>query len=198
MTDITNEMRSAFIDSFFQGSPDATSYAVMTIPKDMLDRALAAAMDARPPEPTTVYTPELKTRLKEILHWHAKGHGEFPALAAYAEKNLEHHGSGALRAAEDKTLLEAAKLIVEGAGLSAPNARDVKWVVNDLSELGVKIAGRFFFLYKGESIEYSGDGEPAMWRPVEKREFGETCKPADLAHCEDGHEWFLMPRSPAT
>lgn len=61
------------------------------------------------------------------------------------------------------------------------SADDVQWVVNDLAELGVKIGDRFFFLYKGDSLEYpSGkhdDGTPMRWRPVGKREFGETCHP---------------------
>ena len=53
------------------------------------------------------------------------------------------------------------------------------WIVNNLGELGVKVGDRFFFLYKGESIEYE-DYEPDhthMYRIVGKREFGETCKP---------------------
>jgi hypothetical protein len=58
---------------------------------------------------------------------------------------------------------------------------DVKWIVNDMGELGVKIDDNFFFLYKGESFSYPDnkhdDGEPIMWRPVGKREFGETCWP---------------------
>lgn len=56
-----------------------------------------------------------------------------------------------------------------------------EWIVNDLGELGVKVGGRFFFLYKGDNIEYESgmhdDGTPMMWRPVGKREFGETCWP---------------------
>ena len=51
----------------------------------------------------------------------------------------------------------------------------VEWVVNDLAELGVRINGRCFFLYKGESLEYSGvhdNGKSMMVRRVGKREFG--------------------------
>ncbi len=47
---------------------------------------------------------------------------------------------------------------------------DVEWVVNNIGELGVKIGDQFFFLYKGRSYQC---GE--KWRPVYKREFGETC-----------------------
>jgi hypothetical protein len=55
---------------------------------------------------------------------------------------------------------------------------DVQWVVNDMSELGVKIGTRFFFLYKGESLEYKDNADgPVMWRRVWKREFGECCHP---------------------
>ncbi len=59
---------------------------------------------------------------------------------------------------------------------------DVKWIVNDLGELGVEVNGRFLFLYKGDSLEYGGkdgaclhdDGTPMLYRMVGKREFGET------------------------
>lgn len=67
---------------------------------------------------------------------------------------------------------------------------DIAWVVNDLGELGVCIGGRYFFLYKGDSLEYGSDaadvrdgavlhddGTLMMVRPVGKREFGETCWP---------------------
>lgn len=56
-----------------------------------------------------------------------------------------------------------------------------EWIVNDLGELGVVVEGRCFFLYKGESFEYEDgkhdDGTPVKYRPVGKREFGETCWP---------------------
>lgn len=63
---------------------------------------------------------------------------------------------------------------------------DVKWIVNDLGELGVEVNGRCFFLYKGESLEYGkhadvkdgvclhDDGTQMLYRMVGKREFGET------------------------
>ena len=59
---------------------------------------------------------------------------------------------------------------------------DVELVVNDLAELGVKVRDQFFWLHKGESLVYEDgrhdNGDPMMWRPVGKREFGETCCPS--------------------
>ena len=51
-----------------------------------------------------------------------------------------------------------------------------------MGELGVKVNGRFFFLYKGRSIEYDANDmeegeEPIKYRPVLNREFGESCIP---------------------
>lgn len=69
------------------------------------------------------------------------------------------------------------------------NKNDVQWIVNDLGELGVCVNGHYFFLYKGQSLEYGidtdvrdgkvlhDDGTPMLFRPVGKREFGETCQP---------------------
>lgn len=62
------------------------------------------------------------------------------------------------------------------------NEEDVQWVVNDLGELGIKVSGQFFFLYKGTSLSYGPapereNGQPMRYRPVFKREFGECCHP---------------------
>lgn len=69
-------------------------------------------------------------------------------------------------------------------------AKEPEWIVNDLGELGVKVNGRFFFLYKGYSLEYGketdqqkdgvalhDDDTPLLYRMVGKVEFGETCWP---------------------
>ena len=68
-------------------------------------------------------------------------------------------------------------------------AKDVEWVVNDNAELGVKIGNRMFFLYKGESLEYTsrlhGDNETVrLWRPVGNREFGQCCHPEGVDYVD--------------
>ena len=74
---------------------------------------------------------------------------------------------------------------------AVPRTDEPQWIVNDLGELGVKVGPRFFFLYKGDNIEYGtdgigdsrdgvalhDDGTPMHYRIVGKREFGETCWP---------------------
>lgn len=76
---------------------------------------------------------------------------------------------------ENEAERKAASAALSGSALTAD---DVNWVVNDSGELGVEIAGRYFFLYKGESMEYEDgkhdDGTPMLVRRVGKREFGET------------------------
>lgn len=62
---------------------------------------------------------------------------------------------------------------------------DVEWVVNDAAELGVRVNGQCFFLYKGESLIYREErrpvnGGPMRVRRVMKREFGEVCRPLNL------------------
>lgn len=64
---------------------------------------------------------------------------------------------------------------------------EVEWVVNDLGELGVKVGGQFFFLYKGRSLSYGRapkhqNGEPMRYRPVFKREFGECAHPINYTN----------------
>ena len=85
---------------------------------------------------------------------------------------------------------------------------DVKWVVNDNGELGVKIGEQFFFLYKGESLVYTSgthdEGGPMHWRPVFKREFGECCHPFNYddptrigaVSLSDSNEWQALPPAP--
>lgn len=72
-----------------------------------------------------------------------------------------------------------------------------EWVVNDLGELGVEICGEVYFLYKGKSIRYATNDGPAMYRPVEKREFGEVCKaprmPDGTDRYTDGDGWAPLP-----
>ncbi|MCP5087911.1 MAG: hypothetical protein GY952_14050 [Rhodobacteraceae bacterium] len=63
-------------------------------------------------------------------------------------------------------------------------AKDVVWIVNDISELGVRIGDQCFFLYKGESLVYEAEdtdsGNRMLIRTVGKREFGETCQPINM------------------
>lgn len=60
----------------------------------------------------------------------------------------------------------------------------VLWVVNDNGELGVKVGGDHYFLYKGGSIVYRDahhdDGREMFVRTVGKREFGESCYPLNV------------------
>ena len=70
-------------------------------------------------------------------------------------------------------------------------AAEPQWIVNNLGELGVRVGDRFFFLYKGDNIEYSADdaleeGDQRLYRMVGKREFGETCHPL---------KWIIQGRS---
>ena len=73
----------------------------------------------------------------------------------------------------------------------------VKWVVNNLGELGVEVEGVYYFLYKGDSLVYKledGDDSPMWVRPVGKREFGEVCYPAHM--WEAGKSRRLDPTDP--
>lgn len=86
-------------------------------------------------------------------------------------------------------------------------AEDVEWVVNDIAELGVKIGGQFFFLYKGHSLVYDeathDDGSTMHWRPVFKREFGECAHPINYkdptkigtVSLDDSDDWQVLPQA---
>lgn len=84
--------------------------------------------------------------------------------------------------------------------------KDVQWVVNDLAELGVKIGDQFFWFYKGRSLQYNVGENPSgfKWRPVGKREFGETCLPVHLQGIKfgrytEGEGWQeVLPETPQT
>jgi hypothetical protein len=65
---------------------------------------------------------------------------------------------------------------------------DVKWIVNDNSELGVMIGERCFFLYKGYS--YCGGDK---YREVFKREFGECCHPWETIKSKTGE--YRLPEN---
>ncbi len=199
MAEITPEMRKAFFDVMYEGAESSQQVEFLNAcSPELFDKAIKAAVNAS----RSIAPDDLRERLTEIILWHSQGYGDFPALTAYAEKHLANYGIGSLRAAEEKTLLETAKLILEMPAFAcgseiAPS--DVEWVVNDLSELGVKIGDRFFFLYKGESLVYEealhdDTKEPMRWRPVGKREFGEVCEPLHhKADVDDGNEWHVLP-----
>lgn len=79
------------------------------------------------------------------------------------------------------------------------NDNKPEWIVNSIGELGVKIGNRFFFLYKGRSLEYDMKDEPMKWRPVYKREFGEVCHPENYSRAADGvysfgDDWKDIPK----
>lgn len=62
-------------------------------------------------------------------------------------------------------------------------AGEVEWIVNDLAELGVRIGGRCYFLYKGRSMEYP-DGEYEEGIPV--MEMAEATEMASEVSAMDG------------
>lgn len=96
---------------------------------------------------------------------------------------------------------------VETAEQMLSELKEPRWIVNDLNELGVQVNGRFFFLYKGENLEYGSDhlhdatcgpaleGKPMRYRPVYKREFGEVCRPV-FPVPGGGEGWQDLPGDP--
>ncbi len=65
-------------------------------------------------EHSTEISDDLVLRLVEIIEWRKKGVAELPALKAYVDANLSHLTDiDTLRMAEDKTLMEAARLLIK-------------------------------------------------------------------------------------
>ncbi len=136
----------------------------------------------------TDYAPSIYTALRPYL---AK-----PKQSEVDEKNLVKIAGRAYMQSGDDMGCYSEKAMKEAIAALRPYltqrpvdlvADNVEWVVNDIGELGVKIGERFFFLYKGCSLEYDGlhdedeDGnqKPMRWRHVYKREFGECCHPIE-------------------
>ncbi len=85
-----------------------------------MDRKDTDSMSTANSETQTPGIPEdLVRRLVEIIEWHKSGVAELSALQAYVDANLSHLTDiDALRIAEEKTLMEAARLVVALAGKS--------------------------------------------------------------------------------
>ena len=63
---------------------------------------------------------------------------------------------------------------------------EIKWVVNNLGELGVEVRGTVVFLYKGGSMQYGGDLD-VRYRRIDKHEFGEVVYPESwVKGCDPG------------
>lgn len=70
---------------------------------------------------------------------------------------------------------------------------NIQWIVNDHGELGVLINNEAHFMYKGEAFQYSdAHDSPKHYRPVSKREFGESGPTIDPQ--VDAHDWIELPR----
>jgi len=84
---------------------------------------------------------------------------------------------------------------------------DIEWIVNDNAELGVKVDGVCYFLYKGRSFIYKNgthdNGSQMYFRPVRKIEFGESAYPLNYddlnkpgtVDLSDSDEWQPLPKS---
>lgn len=73
---------------------------------------------------------------------------------------------------------------------------EFEWIVNNKGELGFRVGSRFFFMYKGEPLEYTDfpDAEGMKYRKIGMREFGESGPPQ--VNSNDPFipdEWKLLP-----
>ena len=151
--------------------------------KDMLRIAQllesAATASAGPPEPDADHVLRLAEIIREVDGKHELG------ATILAEQILAHPGFSGCH---------GGPVASPAQGEVDESEQPIEWVVNSLGELGVCSSGRYYFLYKGRSIEYDGeDAEGVMVRPVGKREFGEVCRPAGCLKVENG---ILYDRTP--
>jgi hypothetical protein len=132
-----------------------------------------------PGDPDPGHTERLAEIIREVDGKHELG------VTILAEQILAHPG---FSGCHDGPVASPAQGEVD------ESEQPIKWVVNSLGELGVCSSGRYYFLYKGRSIEYDGeDAEGVMVRPVGKREFGEVCRPVGCLKVENG---ILYDRTP--
>lgn len=105
MTEITERMMDAFTRA---GGADLGKIV-------WVEEGLRAAIEAMdPPAADAVFPDDLVARLEEILDWRRTGIGDLTALRVYAEDKLGAIAeTDVLRVAEDKTFMEAARLIVD-------------------------------------------------------------------------------------
>lgn len=130
------------------------------------------------------------------------------ALRAQATKGTEEYDPDRPQDLFEGMAHAAIQSLVEQGAYSPIPTRlhpdQVEWVVNSLGELGVKIGNQFFFLYKGESIQYSTNESDYHYRPVGKREFGEVCTPINYddpwksgtVSRDDSDLWKPLPMAP--
>jgi len=173
----------------------AKAFAALTAPA----AEVPEAMGDEPALPETIYG--LFCEVPGSISEGDEGYQEFLDEAGYTADQLRTYAkqyaqwqSTRLRAELSKrqerlheTEALAGQYLIERDDARAELARlrggvpEPVWIVNDLGELGVKVGERFFFLYKGDNIEYEdtkhNDGSPMRYRIVGKREFGETCWP---------------------
>lgn len=94
---------------------------------------------------------------------------------------------------------------------NALESEEPLWIVNTLGELGVRVNGRCFFIYKGDNIEYGNIGETQeerreelchdddsliLYRAVGKREFGETQWPDSWLRAGRREDQYDVPCPP--
>jgi hypothetical protein len=77
------------------------------------------------------------------------------------------------------------------------------WIVNNRGELGVRVGHRYFFCYRGQSLEYLADpAQPRSmrWRPIDPREFGEVVRPCSAGPLDGDYDagdgWHPLPLPP--